>query len=204
MTKRFTARDAVGRDQHLQERAVLRARALRDHLDLDRLLALVEIDMDDRHADAARGLLVLARDRMHHRRAQRMFLGGALAAAADRVLHRRAVELDMAADGDVVDRNAGVLAQQVPGALGHRDVLDHGVENGLAGGVGLLAHQPLEALLDVVRQQLERADIERLAELLDFLEIELHGRLSYRTSVAPDAISSIASPWRKRRSSSLP
>ena len=40
--------------------------------------------------------------------------------------------------------------------------------------------QPLEALLDVVRQQLERADIERLAEFLDFLEIELHGVASYK------------------------
>ena len=136
---------------------------------------VVEIDMDDRHAGAARGLLVLARDRMHHRGAQRMLLGGALAAAADRFLHRRAVELDVAADGDVVDRNAGVLAEQVLGALGDRDVLDHGAEDGLAGGVGFLTQQPLEALLDIARQQLERADIERLAELLDFLDIELHG-----------------------------
>ena len=104
-----------------------------------------------------------------------MLLGGALAAAADRFLHAGAVELDVAADDDVVDRNAGVLAEQVLGALGDRDVLDHGAEDGLAGGVGLLHQQPLEALLDVVRQQLERADIERLAQLLDFLEIELHG-----------------------------
>ena len=64
----------------------------------------------------------------------------ALAAAADRFLHRRAVEFDIAADGDVVDRDAGVLAQQVLGALGDRDVLHHGAEDGRAGGVGFVAH----------------------------------------------------------------
>ena len=78
-----------------------------------------------------------------------MFGGGARAAAADRFLHRGAVELDVAADDDVVDRDAGVLAQQVLGALGDGDVLHHGAEDGLAGGVGLLHQQSLEALLDV-------------------------------------------------------
>ncbi len=103
-----------------------------------------------------------------------MFLGGALAAAADRLFHARAVQLDVSADGDVVDRNAGVLTEQIVGAFGHRDIFDHGAEDGLASRVGFFHQQPLEALLDVVRQQLERADIERLGELLDFLEIELH------------------------------
>ena len=105
-----------------------------------------------------------------------MLGGGARAAAADRFFHLGAVEFDMAADGDVVDRDAGVLAEQVLGALGDRDVLHHGAEDGLAGGVGLLHQQLLEALLDVAGQQFERADIERLGEFLDFLEIELHQR----------------------------
>src|SRR5665213_922346 len=130
--------------------------------------------MDNRNAGATGSLLVLARHRMHHRRAQRMLLGGALAAAAMKEAIRRAVEFDMTADGDVVDRNAGVLAEQVLGALGNRNIFYHGAENGLAGGVGFFHQQPLEALLDVVRQQLERADIERFAELLDLFDIELH------------------------------
>ena len=58
--------------------------------------------------------------------------------------------------------------------LGDRDVLDHGAEHGAAGGVGLGRHQPLEAALDVGRQQLDRADVERLGDLFDFLRIELH------------------------------
>ena len=60
-------------------------------------------------------------------------------------LHRHAVEFDVAPDDDVVDRNAGVLAQQVVGALGDRDVLDHGAEHGAARRVGLAPHQTLEA-----------------------------------------------------------
>ncbi len=86
---------------------------LRDHLDLDGLVAPVEIDVDDWHADAARGLFVLAGERMHDGGAQRMLGGGALAAAADGGLHRRAFELDVPADDDVVNRNAGILAEQV-------------------------------------------------------------------------------------------
>ncbi len=130
---------------------------------------------------------------MHHRGAQRILGGGARAAAADRLLHRRAVELDVLADDDVVDRDAGVLAQQVLPLLGDRDVLDHGVEHGAAGGVGLRRHQPLEAALDVRRQELDRADVERLGDLFDFLRIELHAQgswkqASYNMRTTPEAI----------------
>ena len=48
-----------------------------------------EVDVDHRHADAARRVLVLARERMHDRRAQRILARRALAAAADRRLQRR-------------------------------------------------------------------------------------------------------------------
>ena len=76
----------------------------------------------------------------------------ALAAAPDRLLERHAVHFDAAPDPHVVDRDAGVLAQQVLPLLGDSDVLDHGVEHGAAGGVGLRRHQPFEAALDVRRQ----------------------------------------------------
>ena len=103
-----------------------------------------------------------------------MLGGGARAAAADGFLHRHAVDLDVAADGDVVDRDAGVLAEDILGALGDRDVLDHGAEDGAAGRVGLAADEALETLLDVARQHFERADIKRPGDFLDFLGIELH------------------------------
>ena len=103
-----------------------------------------------------------------------MLGGGARAAAADSLLHRRAVELDVLADDDVVDGNAGVLAKDVLGALGDRDVLDHGAEDGAAGCVCFAADQPFETLLDVARQHFQSADIKRPRDLLDFLGIELH------------------------------
>ena len=40
--------------------------------------------------------------------------------------HGDAVEFDILADDDVIDRYAGVLAQKVLPLLGDRDVLDHG------------------------------------------------------------------------------
>src|SRR5215212_3657077 len=46
--------------------------------------------------------------------------------APDRVFQRNTVDAHVAADRDVVDRDPGILAEQVPGALGHRDVVDHG------------------------------------------------------------------------------
>ncbi len=167
--------DAVGGNAHLEERSVLRAASLGDHLDAQRLLAVVEIDIDDRDKAAAGGLLVLAGDRMDDGRAQRMLLRRAHAAAADRRLERRAVELDVATDDDVVDRNAGVLAEQVVGALGDHDVLAHRRQDGAGGGVALALRQFGEAELDVVGQDLERPDIEQLRGFLDDVQIDVEG-----------------------------
>ena len=111
---------------------------------------------------------------MHDRGAQRIFVRGALAAGADRALQPGAVELDVAPDHDVVDRNAGVLAKDVLGALGDRDVLDHGVEDGASGRVGFGAHQFLEPGLDVGGQDFQRLHIKRFADFFDFSQIELH------------------------------
>jgi acetyl-CoA acetyltransferase len=74
---------------------------------------------------------------MHDRRSQRMLARRPFASFRDRLLELVAVDLDAAADGHVVDRNARVLAQQVVGVFGDLDVPDHGAEYRLAGGVGL-------------------------------------------------------------------
>ena len=90
MTKRLTAFDAVGRDQHLAGTSrspspslsgSSRSRPSRRARSKSMLMIGTR--------DAARGLLVLARDRMHDRGAQRMLARRALAAAADRLLHAR-------------------------------------------------------------------------------------------------------------------
>src|SRR5437588_7537955 len=122
-----------------------------------------------------------------------MFARGALAAAADRFLQSHAVDLDAAADPDVVDRDAGVLAEQVVGGLGDRDVADHRAEHALRAGVGLVGNEPVKALLDVRRQLLQRPDVELLRRLLDLSQLDLHltSILRSRTTFAHSAVSSL-------------
>ena len=159
--------DAVGGNRHLEPRVVLGARAFRDHLDLQAVERVGEREPDDRHAFAARRLLVAPRQRVHDRRAQRMLARRALAAAADRRRDRDAVDRHAPADRHVVDRNPRVLAQQVVGRLGHRDVLHHHAEHPLRGRVGLARGHARERRLDVGRQHLERANVEFLRDVLD-------------------------------------
>src|SRR5687767_13255675 len=106
-----------------------------------------------------------------------MLARGALAALAYGFLQPVAVDLHVCADGDVVDRDPGILAQQVIGVLRYLDVPDHGAEYRLPGRVRLAAIQPRETLLDVRRQDFERADVELLARLLYFSQIYLHWRV---------------------------
>src|SRR5690242_8422269 len=94
---------------------------------------------------------------------------------ADRFLQRDAVDLDAAADPDVVDRDAGVLAEQVVGVLGDRDVADHRAEHALRAGVAFPRRERVEAPLHVGRQLLERPDVELLRRLLDLREVDFHG-----------------------------
>src|SRR5437764_9104577 len=117
----------------------------------------------------------------------------ALAAAADRFLELEAVDLDAAADPHVVDRDARVLAEQVVGVLGDRDVADHRAEHALRAGIGLAAREPLEALLDIRRQLFQRPDVERLRRLLDLVQINFHltSILRSRTTFAHSAVSSL-------------
>jgi hypothetical protein len=99
---------------------------------------------------------------------------GALAAAPQRLLQGMPVDLHAAADPDVVDRHAGVLAQQVVGLLGDADVGDHGGEHLPRGAAGLRPLQAAEAALDVRRQHLQGADVELLGRVLDRPGIDLH------------------------------
>jgi hypothetical protein len=149
-----------------------------NHLDLQALERIGEIDVDYRHADAARRVLVLARQRMHDRRAQRIFAGRAFATLADRSLQRRTIDVDTAADGHVIDRDAGVLAQQIIGALGDRDVLDHRAKHRLGRSAGLARRERIEAALDIRRQFLQRANVELFCRCLDFFRCDSHGHLT--------------------------
>src|SRR4030095_12884274 len=105
---------------------------------------------------------------------ERMLDGRAGAAANDRGFQIDAIDMHVAADGDVVDRHPGVLAREVVGAFGHRDVLDHGAEDGLCARIGLRARKTIEPLLDIQGQDLQRADVKILGRFLDELEIDVH------------------------------
>ncbi len=96
----------------------------------------------------------------------------ALAAAPDRGLQRDSVDDDIAADRHVVDRQAGVLAQQVVGLFRHRDVANHHAQYRARRRVGLPSDQRVEAALDVRRQHLERADVEFLGGVFDATGID--------------------------------
>ena len=108
-------------------------------------------------------------------RAQRVLARGAFTAAADGL--QQVVPVDTATPRPmryVVDRDAGVLAQQVVGRLGHADVVHHRRQHALRGGRGLAAGQPREAVLDVGRQHLQRADVQRLGGFFDGGEVQFH------------------------------
>ena len=90
---------AFRRDRHAQPGVVLRAAspwAPSRSASVSRVVA--EIEVDHREPRPAGGVLVGARDRVHHRGAQRILARGALAAAADRLLELGAVDLDAAPD----------------------------------------------------------------------------------------------------------
>src|SRR5688572_7172458 len=186
--------DAFGGNRHAQPRVVLRPRAFRDHFDHQRFF-FRKIDVDHRHAAPGRVLLVHPRGRMHDRGAERVFLCRARAPAPDGVLQPRAVYLHAAPDPDVVDRDAGVLAQQVVGVLGYGDVAHHGAKHSLGAGVGLGGDEPVEAVLDIRRELLQSADVQLLRGLLDLCKIDLHFTSILRsfTTRAQSALSSFIS-----------
>src|SRR4051812_43212096 len=104
---------------------------------------------------------------------------GTLASLADRLLQAHAVDLHAAADPHVVDRDAGVLAEQVLRLLRDRDIADHGGEHPLGASIGLALRERVEALLHIGRQLLQRANVELLRGFLDLLEIDLHWTLMF-------------------------
>ena len=103
-----------------------------------------------------------------------MLAGRALAAFAQCRFKRDSVDLDATPDRDVVDGNARVLAQQIVGRLRHGDVANHRAQHVSRGRDGFARRQRGETLLDVVGQDLERADVELTRSLFDSLRIDVH------------------------------
>ncbi len=106
-----------------------------------------------------------------------MFPRRAFASPANGILQGDTVEGNAPPDGNIVDGDAGVLAEQIFGPLGDRDILDHHVEDHAACCVCFVARQPLKPGFDVRRQYLQRLNVERFRDLFDFLHVHLHGQL---------------------------
>ena len=131
----------------LQPRVVLRAAALRDHLDRQRL----RLRRRNRCGSPARAmphdvcsfLRVIGCTTDERSGCSRVARSQPRTIACFSAI---AVDLDAAADRHVVDRDAGVLAQQVVVLLGDRDVADHRAEDALPVRVGLGRIEALEAL----------------------------------------------------------
>src|SRR5512134_1781509 len=168
---------SLGRHRHLEPGIVLRAAALGDHLygQLFRTIGVAE--MNRRNADSARGLVVDAGDRVHDGRTQGVLVRRPGATSRDRGFEIDSIHLDIATDGDVVDRHPGVLAGEVVRRFGHGDVLDDRAEDLFRARARLRRIEPLEALLDVRRQDLQSPYVKLLARLLDLLQVNLHASL---------------------------
>jgi len=153
---------------------VLRAGPFWDHLDLDGLIAGVEVHMDDRDSRTAGCLLVLPGDRVHHderngcsrvARSQPLWIADLSArpsthAAAN--LSRCRSESRCPGTTDCWSARRPRCFHMVPRMVRPTESVSR-------------CSSRVEPALDVVWQEFQRADVERFAELLDFANVNLHG-----------------------------
>ena len=157
----------VGGHAHLQEAHVLGARALRDALDVQPVPVGDELPVDDRQpvADVRAG--VLARDRVHRVRAQRVLDGRARGAVAEALVDPGRMEREVLADPAVVDGDTGVLADEVLLRVGDADVAVDRLEDAPARHGRLPVARGGERVAEVLRDVLQRPDVEVGGGVLD-------------------------------------
>ena len=161
--------DAVGGDAHLQEAHVLGARALRDALHVEPVPVRDEFPVHDRQAVAGVRTGVLPRDRVDGVRAQRMLQRRALGAGFQRRVNVGRVEREVLADTACVNGDAGVLADEVVLVVRDLDVLDDRVEHAPARDRGLALLRVEQGVAEVLRDVLQRPDVEVRRGVLDGL-----------------------------------
>src|SRR5262249_34978188 len=103
-------------------------------------------------------------------RAERVLDGRARGAVAQRVVDARRMEREALADLAVVDRDPGVLADEVALRVGDVDVPVNRLEHALAGDRGLAAARVGERVAQVLRDVFERPDVEVRSRLLDCVD----------------------------------
>ena len=160
---------AVRGNAHLQEAHVLGARALRHALDVEPVPLRDELPVHDREPVARVRAGVLARERVDGVRAQRVLQGRALGAGLQRLVDPGRVEREVLADAAGVDGDPGVLADEVRVAVRDLDVPDDRLEHALAGDGGLAVLGRGERVAQVLRNVLQRPDVEVRRGVLDGL-----------------------------------
>ena len=158
---------AVGGDAHLQEAHVLGAGALRHALHVEAVPVVDELPVHDREAVADVRAGVLARDRVHRVRPERMLDGGARRAVAQRLVDPRGMEREVLADAAGVDGDAGVLADEVLLVVGDVHVAVDRLEHALPGDRGLALERGGERVAEVLRNVLQRPDVEVRRSVFD-------------------------------------
>ncbi len=107
------------------------------------------------------------RDRVDGVRAERMLDGGARRAVAQRLVDPGRVQREALADLAVVDRDPGVLADEVALGVGDADVAVDRLEHALAGNGGLAIARVGERVAQVLRDVLQRPDVQMGGGVLD-------------------------------------
>ena len=158
---------AVSGNAHLQEAHVLGAGPLRHALDVEPVPVVDELPVHDRQAVADVRAGVLARDRVHGVRPERMLDGRARGSVAERLVDPGRMEREVLADAAGVDGDARVLADEV--FLVVRDVhvpVDR-LEHALPGDRGLAVERRRERIAQVLRDVLQRPHVEMRRGVLD-------------------------------------
>src|SRR5207247_10947299 len=146
---------------------VLRAGALRHAFDVQPVPVGDELPVHDREAIAGVRPGVLARDRVHGVRAQRMLDGRALGAGLECLVDACRVEREVLAHAAGVDRDAGVLADEVALVVCDRDVAVDRLQHTLPGHARLALGCSRERVAKVLRDVLQRPDVEVRGRILD-------------------------------------
>src|SRR3954454_18177603 len=158
---------AVGGHAHLQEAHVLGARALRHALDVEPVPVRHELPVHDRQAVADIRAGVLARDRVHGVGAQRVLERGARGAVAEALVDAGRVERKVLADAAGVDGDPGVLADEVPLVVRDLDVAEDRAQDALPRDGGLAPGRVREGVAEILRDVLQRPDVEVGRGVLD-------------------------------------
>ena len=144
-----------------------RAGALRHALHVEAVPVLDELPVHDRQAVADVRPRVLARDRVHRVRAQRMLDRRARGAVAERFVDARGMQREVLADVARVDGDAGVLADEVALGVGDLDVAEDRVQHADARDGRLARRGVLERVAEILRDVLQRPDVEVRGGVLD-------------------------------------